>query len=229
MTMICKFLCDIIFPNRCPCCFKVIKWDRLMCDECIKNLPHIEYEICIGCGKVNCICTPNKQYEKCVSITYYEGIIRKGIINFKLKNAVNFAEYFAIKIAQKLKENNLVDNIDIVTCVPMSQAKRIKRGYNQAEVLGKYVAKLINKPFNASILIKTDKNLAQHNLSYNQRKKYVKNAFATNDININDMNILICDDIITTGATLNECSRLLRDKGVKSVFASTIATTNKKI
>ena len=228
MTRICKFLCDIVFPNRCPCCFKVIKWDSLMCNECIENLPIVEDEICDGCGKVNCICTSKKQYEKCISITYYEGIIRKGIINLKLKNATNFAEYFAIEIIGKLQEKNLLDSIDVVSCVPMNKAKQIKRGYNQAEILGKIIARLIKKPFNPNILIKTDKNLTQHNLSYSKRKKYVKNAFKSNNVNIQGFNVLICDDIITTGSTINECSRLLKQMGAKSVYACTIATTNKK-
>ena len=224
-----KFIIDLFFPNRCPCCNKIIKWDKLICNECIGLFPVIDKEICYKCGKTNCICKSNLEYDYCFVSTYYEEIIKKGIINLKLENGINFAEFFSDSLSQLVTNNNLSEKIDFVTSVPMTKGKKNQRGYNQAEAISKFIAKRINKPILRDLLIKTDKELNQHNLSFLERKNSVKDAFKKHDkYYLTNKTILLCDDVITTGSTINECARVLKEAGAKSVVCAIIATTNIK-
>lgn len=225
-----SFLLDLIFPNKCPCCNKIIKWNALICENCIEKFPVKEKNICIRCGKPNCICDSKPNYDYCITSTYYDGVIKKGIINFKLKNGTNFGDYFSRDLIHLLNENNLSKKIDVVTAVPMAKSKRKKRGYNQAEVLAKYIAKGINKPIVNNLLQKSDKTLTQHKLSYRERIKSVVGAFKENQkYDLNGKTVLLCDDVITSGATLNECSAMLKKLGAKSIICAVIATTKKNI
>ena len=228
-TGIMKFIIDLLFPNRCPCCGKFIKWNKLICDNCIAQFPEVKDPICIKCGKVDCICHTNPQYEYCIVATYYDGVIKKGIVNFKLKNGVNFAEYFSKKLIYLLRKNNLCKNIDIVTAVPMARQKRIERGYNQSEVLAKYIARSLKKPLANNIIKKKNKKLTQHKLTYLERKEYVKGSFIAHEsYNLKGKTVLLCDDVITSSATLNECAKMLKKLGAKEVICAVISSTNKK-
>lgn len=229
MTRLFRYILDIFYPNRCPCCMKVIKWDDLLCDGCIKKLEDISAELCPYCGKKQCICKNGLHYDRCISLCYYDGIVKDGIINLKLNNATNFAQYFAEKLCSHINEENLVDTIDFVTSVPMTDLKKARRGYNQAELFAKLTADILNKEYKGNVLIKTDKHLSQHTLSAHQRRESVKGAFAANDINIKNSTVLLCDDIITTGSTLDECAILLKKMGVKTVICVTMATTLLKL
>ena len=123
----------------------------------------------------------------CFAATYYEGIIKKGIINLKLNNGINFAEYFANILFHKISDAELIDKIDIVTAVPMSKSKLSKRGYNQAEELAKIIAKLSDKLFVNNIISIRDDASEQHRLSYSQRQEAVKGKYMINNkININN-------------------------------------------
>lgn len=223
-----KYLIDFIFPNRCPCCNKLIKWNELICEYCIKDFPKIKIEPCIKCGKTNCICGNDLSYDYCVATTYYEGIIKRGILNLKLKNGINFAEYFAEIIVIKLNELHLTDKIDIVTSVPMSKNKLIERGYNQADVIARIISKKINKPLINNLIKKKNINFSQHELNYDQRLNCAQDIFYVNNNNkyLNNKCVLLCDDVITTSSTLNECSKLLKKLNAENVLCAVIATTN---
>jgi ComF family protein len=110
----------------------------------------------------------------------------------------------------------------------MAKKNKSERGYNQAEVLAKFISKEINKPFNNKILKKIKKDLSQHKLTYTERREAVKGAYDINFSNyIKGKTVLICDDVITSSATLNECSRILKQHGARKVICAVIATTNK--
>jgi len=222
-----RFVADLIFPNRCPCCKAFIRWSEYICSSCIENLPDIKQQPCDKCGKTNCICESELFYENCVTATYYDGIVRDGILNLKLNNGVNFAEYFAEIIFKKLVDLNLSDEIDVVTAVPMSQEKIRLRGYNQAFEIAKILSHKIKKPKNNNILKKIGIEKSQHELNFKERVEQAKKSFSVKnlDIDIQGKTILICDDVITTSSTLNECAKILKQNGAKKVICAVIATT----
>ncbi len=224
---ICKFSCDLLFPNRCPACDKFIHWDKLFCDECLKKLADYEIETCIKCGKPICVCDEkNIEFDGCISALLYKDFSSQAIINFKKFYAFNLAQHYSDVLIKKLKNADLSDEIDLVIAVPMHKNKLLERGYNQSDELAKIIAKKLNKKYNKNILIKNFDNVDQHSLTYEQRKESVKGLYSVkNKEYILNKNILLCDDIYTTGSTLNECAKVLKENGCKKIFCVALATT----
>lgn len=225
-----KYILDIFFPNRCPFCGKVIKWNEPCCEKCESEIPFISTEHCKRCGQEICICSDTKiYYDGCVSITDYKGVVREGIVNLKLDKAVNIVDVFKDDIYKRISQMVDISNIDIVTSVPMHRLAKQKRGYNQSDVIAKTVSKIINKHNCLRILKKSRNDIAQHELGRYERAEAVKGLFYIDRKyadEISKKTILLCDDIITTGSTLNECSRVLKENGAKAVYCFTIASTH---
>ncbi|MEG0615340.1 MAG: ComF family protein, partial [Oscillospiraceae bacterium] len=215
MSKMVKFLLDIFFPNTCPFCKNFIRWDFLSCNSCKENLPYVSDDICPRCGKAECICHKKINYDKAYTVCYYEGLARTGIIGLKTDNALNTAEFFANIIAKKILDNN--EKFDLIVPVPSSKAKKRKRGYNQAEEFGKFIGKLINVNVSDKILFQNETNVRQHELSAEERAINAKLQFGIkNDIDLKGKKILLCDDVMTTANTINECAKLLKEIGAKS-------------
>lgn len=226
-----KYIIDIIFPNRCPCCDKFIKYDELICKECLDELSYIDEYICEKCGKPECICYKNLWYDRCYVASLYEGKTRQGILNLKYKSGINLVEYFCPIIVKKINDANLTSQIDIVTGVPMTKKSLAIRQYNQADEIASVVAQLIKKPCSKKVLKKNYNIISQHSLSSEERKKAIVGLYSfTNKVDVKGKTILLCDDVITTGSTLNECAKVLKQAGCKNVVCIALATTslNKK-
>lgn len=227
MNKLYKFILDIIFPNRCPFCDKFIRWDKLACDDCIDHLAYADESFCSRCGKVQCICSRDLYYEKCYVACYYEGLARDGIINLKVKNAINAAEFFADILSTKINADKI--KYDMIIPVPMSKKKQAVRGYNQAEEIARFISKRTNIPVNNIILGKCDSNIEQHTLNAAEREENVKTEFKIKtNIDLHEKNIIICDDVITTGSTLNECAKLIKKLGANKVILAVGASTTLK-
>lgn len=224
-----KYVLDIFFPNRCPFCGKVIKWNENCCEKCFAEIPYITTEYCKKYGKENCICSEVQiSYDGCASVTYYSGIIKDGIVKFKTDKALNLVDVFESDLYNNLNRITDISNIDFVTFVPMNKSAKHSRGYNQAEVIAGKISKSICKPVISDILIKSKNDIIQHELNRNERRMMVKGLFDFNRKFIKAVkgkNILLCDDIITTGSTLNECASVLKQNGAESVYCITIAST----
>ena len=118
-----------------------------------------------------------------------------------------------------------LSEFDLITCVPMHKDSLKKRGYNQAELLARECAEIMELPY-ADTLIKYKLAQAQHCIKANHRAKNVKGVYRIIDKElIKDKNILIIDDIITTGHTLGECARILTKNGCKSVSCAVVCST----
>jgi ComF family protein len=117
---------------------------------------------------------------------------------------------------------------DLVTCVPMHVNKIKQRGFNQASLIGKRLSKALGIHFTHDLIIKRNDNVSQSGLDKNQRKVNVKGIFCVNQIystHISGKTIIIVDDVITTGATVDECARILKQKGAKKIIAVSFART----
>jgi competence protein ComFC len=113
--------------------------------------------------------------------------------------------------------------IDLVTYVPSTRAKEIRRGYNQAELFGREIAKRIGKPA-ASTLRRVKRTEDQNKLKLQKRKENVKDAFrALEEADLKNRKLLLVDDVYTTGSTSNECAKALRKAGAKQINVLTIA------
>lgn len=203
---------DILFPVRCPYCETVIRKTEYACENCKQQFPSpaiIKHAV----GGY-----------KCTSPFPYDGIFKKAVKRFKFGNKGGYAKQLAFPMVQSILESYKSVGFDLITCVPMHKNRLIERGYNQAELLAKECAKIMNIPY-CDTLEKFKENREQHSIKASERAKNVKGVYRIIDKElVVDKNILIIDDIITTGYTLGECSEMLIKSGCRSVSCAVLCS-----
>lgn len=215
-----------IFPVRCPFCGKPLPQGGDFCKDCESALSRISDPVCPKCGRNYTYCKCGGKiyaFERCVQPFYYEGAVKKALLNFKFFGHEGGARVFASYAAETVKNAYSGISFDFVTSVPLSKAEIKKRGFNQSELFGHALAKKLRLPYRETLL--KPLNLPpQHTLSSPARWKNIDGAFSPVK-KICGARILLADDIITTGATLNECSKVLKNAGAEYVFCAAIAST----
>lgn len=144
---------------------------------------------------------------------------QKLIYLFKYQRAIILAKYFAERIAPIIK----INNFDYITGIPLNPIKEKERGYNQSALIAKELGEYLNIPVNNALIKRIKNTPSQTKLNRDQRIENVKNAFESN-LNLIDKKIILVDDIITTGSTINECAHVLKKQGAKKVIAVALAT-----
>lgn len=207
-------LLDLFFPRRCPFCRCILKdYEKAHCKACSEKLPWAR-----GSAQRQVM----RHIELCVSPLFYEENVRSALLRFKFHGLRVYAASFARIMADALRQQEI--SFDLITWVPVS-AKRLKqRGYDQAQLLAEELSELTLCPCRR-ILLKTNDNPAQSSLkSPEQRRKNVAGVYRLCDPeSVKGCRILLVDDIVTTGATINECARMLRSAGAEGVFGVTLA------
>lgn len=223
------FLLDLIFPNRCPFCGEFIEYDLLCCEKCFGDILWADGSICLKCGKPSpedCICGRDLHYDMCLPAAYFKDKAREGIYDLKFHSGTNAAEVFGKVIAGRLEALSLTDRIDIAVPVPMSAKQRRMRGYNQAELIARSISKNTGIPVETGSLVRKNVTKAQHLLGAAERSESVKEQyFAVRDVSLEGKTVLLVDDVITTGSTLDHCAMLLKEKlGAEKVICG-VGTT----
>lgn len=218
---------DILFPRRCPLCGVVIYRNERICSRCSKDMEFIRRPICRICGRPLYSCNCGREgyaFVRNVSPLVYTKAAKRGIHRMKFNNAPSSAIYFGKLMANVVRAEYLDMGIhfDCVLGVPMYSDDYRKRGYNQANLLAQTVAEELELPYNGRALVKVQKNNAQHTLSYQERKRNIQGVFrvARTEV-VYDRVVLLCDDVTTSGSTLNECALTLRNAGSKAVYCVT--------
>lgn len=221
MNKLATFIIDLLFPNRCPICREFINWNEFICGKCGSKLRPFPDDICPKCGKNFCMCKEIK-YDKAFVCFYYENSAKAGI--FSLKDGhKEFGYYTGNLLGQKISESI---KADCIVPVPMSKKSYRNRRYNQAEVIAKQIADINNIPLYNNFIFKNE-SATQHNLSKAERIKNVS-AYYSGNLKLDNMKIILCDDIITTGSTMNRCAAILKEMGAAEVYAAAAATTKLK-
>lgn len=223
------FLLDLVFPNRCPLCDRFIKWNECICEECSGSLPKANEFICRKCGKKRCTCREKPRYDMAFASFFYsknQDPVRNAMLNFKLKGEINIAEYAARDIAYYMQKEG-IPKPDMVIPVPMGKKKRSERGHNQAELFAACIGRNLDIPVDRKILFKSDTEDEQHNYGRKERKSRVKGLFYAENTDLSGITVILCDDIMTTGSTINECAFLLKEMGAKTVISAVCAVTER--
>ncbi len=213
-----------VFTNRCRLCAKVISVSATLCEEC--NVDKLRIDEKFFSTKIY----SSKSFDRHTSPFYYEDVVRTGIHNLKYKGFKRCAEFFSKEMSDVIERDFAEEKPDIITCVPMSKKRKREKYYNQCDYLIKHICKAFGyKPEN-NLLIKIKDTPTQVNLSYKERLTNLKGAFEVNKkFDIRGKTILLCDDVMTTGSTLNECSLTLKKAGAKRVICVTAAINHKEI
>ena len=207
------YILELIYPTKCGFCNKICSEN--LCKKCEIKLR--EYEI-------NLLRSNKKYYSKSMHIFKYDGEIRKKIIDYKFNNKPYLYKTFAKIILKNEKVCGFLKNYDIIIPVPIHKKRKLKRGYNQTELIAKVIAKNTNLKLEKNVLVKQKNTITQSALSKTKRQLNIKNAFMVkNAEKVLNKKVLIFDDIYTTGSTVKECSKVLNKSGVKDIGILTVA------
>lgn len=224
-----SYILDLFFPNRCPFCGSFIPYDRLCCEKCFHEALWADENICPLCGKSllkGCICGDGLRYDMCFAAAYYTDNVRECIHALKFHGNVNGAEIFGRVLGEKLKISGAADEIDIALPVPMTAKQKRERGYNQAELIARAAVSGTDIEVNTSLLTRKNVKISQHLLSAEERRKAVGEQYsAAEGADLEGKNVLLVDDVLTTGSTLNCCAGILKDRlHAKKVICAAAAT-----
>ena len=201
---------DLLFPRKCPFCGAILEKDTI-CRVCKEKLP-LCHTVQTGSG-----------YGRVTAPFRYEGLVRKAILDFKFNGKLGGLETFGTWLAQCAAER-YSGEFDAITWVPVSKKRLRKRGYDQA----RYLAASACVDWHVQpleTLKKVRDNPPQSRLTdAKERRSNVLGVYeAVNAKEIAGKRLLLIDDIFTTGATLSECARILRDAGAADVLCLTLA------
>lgn len=234
MNILHKFdkILDFIYPDRCIVCDEIIKFGdkSYICGNCISKVKFISSDFCEKCGKQlkpnRTICDDCKKtlhfYENGRSVFVYDGEIKSAILDLKYHNKMYLAHTLGAVMAN-LYSNSAKWKADAVIAVPSDYDRIVERGYNQSELIAEKFSKFTNIPYKNNIIKKVRKTTHQQLLNRNERMTNLVGSFYA--IKIKDIkNIIIIDDVYTTGATVDACAKALIDAGYSKVYFMTVAS-----
>lgn len=233
-----NFLLDIIFPmHKCTLCRKPGRYSTLRpwCEECEKTILRMrkDMHVCDRCGKV--IAEDKFLCQDCINreppfaiaraVGPYEDSCRIAIKVLKFLGKKNLAVVMGRMMAEVVEKEPRYFPIDLVVPVPASKGHLEQRGFNQTAELAKSISRQLKVKMDDKVLIRVKETPLQRELSKEEREKNLLCAFKVEDKNkIYRKNILLVDDVYTTGSTSRECARTLIEGGAERVAVITWAT-----
>lgn len=212
-----NFFLNAVFPCRCPLCGTFSRTHN-PCIDCSSQIQRLEADI-------NLPHIEKKWFSKCRSCFAYDGPVKDAIHNFKYVERLDLVKYFSGELVCEIAKFN---HFHLIVPVPLHLKRLAARGFNQSVLLSKHLGKKIKIKAEINLLIRGRDTRPQVGLAKNERFDNVKGAFLVNEKykeHVIDKHILLIDDVLTTGATLNECARVLIKSGCKEVSILTIART----
>lgn len=215
--MLWKMLMELLFPPKCVLCRHLLKnGENHLCGTCRAEAP--EY--------------PNRKIklqflDSYAAVWYYEGNVRSSLLRYKFYNARSYAASYGPILAMKLLQA-YPEGFDVLTWVPVSRLRKLRRGYDQVELLAKAVGRELGVT-PVPTLKKIRNNRPQSRLKTPEaRRANVLGVYRMADgVSVKDKRVLLLDDILTTGATAGECARVLLSAGAKEVHCAVIAAARK--
>ena len=208
---------NLIFPNVCGFCNKIN--ENSLCIDCEKMLSKYKLERIKDCKE-----DKTKYFDFSYCALKYEGIVREKIISYKFGEKSYLYKTFAKIIINNKKIYDILKLYDIILPVPMHKSKESVRGYNQSALLAMEIANSIGIKFKDGVLVKIKDTNIQSSLTKKERHKNLNGAFKVKDKGkIINKKVVLVDDIYTTGSTVNECSKVLKNAGAKEILVVTIA------
>ena len=214
----------VFFPHHCFLCNEVLYPRQRLCPVCVRKAPYILPPICERCGrsKDDCSCGKRRRhFERCISPFYHKGVAQTGIYTLKSPGYRVTVDGFADEMVEMVRREYGGIAFDCVTAVPLHKRERRERGFNQAQRLGQAVALRLRLPYE-TLLTKITVTAPQKTLTAVERSGNLLGVF---DVcgDVSGKTILLVDDVITTGTTLNECAKMLKLFGAHEVYAVTAA------
>lgn len=228
------FLAEIFYPKRCVACRRPGSY---ICGEDFAKISFLDFQICGVCqkgsidGMTHPGCKTAHSIDGIISSIAYRGIVKKLLYQFKYRPFLTdlkkpLGKLFYEGLIQQEAFIKFLEKDTFLVAIPLHKSRERKRGYNQSELLANELSKLLLIPKISNVLVRIKKTTPQFKLSKEERRVNLKDAFGINlklKDTIKGKNILLVDDITTTGATLKECAKILKRSGVGKVLGITLA------
>ncbi len=223
----------LLYPPRCPLCDRILPlFGGRVCGDCRKKLPWIVQPYCLKCGKMldawekeycaDCL-GHSHDFTQGIAAFCYAGDLRGSVQRMKFSGRREYLDFYAEAMVYRAGKWISLWKPQRIIPVPMHWKKKNRRGFNQAELLAKKIGKLTGIPVLSRAVRKRKNTKDQKELSGQERRINLKDAFeAAGDLS-QIRSVLVIDDVYTTGSTMDEISRTLKGAGVKHVFFLVLA------
>lgn len=225
-------LLNIIFPPRCAICGELLKIkehgacslcrssltpiDEPLCKTCGKPIEMAEDEYCFDCGRMS------REFDLGLALWPYHGQMKKSIATYKYAGCRDHRAFYVDQMITHLGERIVRLQADGFVPVPLFRAKQRARGFNQAEHLAEGLSEALHIPVYDHVLLRKRNTAPQKGLSHKERQVNLKHAFQVDTSLYQKLGspktLIIVDDIFTTGNTMDECARVLKQAGVKKIY-----------
>lgn len=215
------------FPRRCPLCDCVVEPGKLICGVCNQKNWRIREPVCKRCGKPvendrreycrDCQVKSHK-YRQGKAVFLYRGEIQRSMYRFKYNNKREYAVFYANEAADLYGHWIKQHNIEAIVPVPMFSGKKRLRGYNQAGVFAAALGRTVGLPVDQRLIMRVRNTVPQKELNDRERKSNLKNAFQLKPDIVKYNQILLVDDIYTTGSTIDAVAEVLLSAGIKDIY-----------
>lgn len=229
---------DYIFPNSCLACHSIdIDSKSFFCHDCWKNLIFIQKPFCDMCGipfsfeekgveKGAILCEhchkSKPDFDKARCLFVYNETIKKSILMLKHYDQTQYAKPFGLLLCQYIEKEKL--DFDVIVPIPLHWMRLLKRQFNQSALIAKHISNITKKPVDFGCLKRIRNTPSQDKKSRIQRIVNMENSFKVFDgESIQNKKILLIDDVMTTGSTLDQAARALKEADVKAVLCLSIA------
>jgi len=217
---------DFVYPKKCLGCGRAGEY---ICSKCLLDTRY-SAKVCPICFRLSLNGFSHKKCKKehdldgLFTIWNYERVLRKAILALKYKFASDIADEIASKLSKELYKKPFLKKDYLLIPIPLDRKRGNWRGFNQAETIGKILCSKMGWKYQNDLLVRTKFTRPQTELKGEERRKNISGAFRfLSDKNLSDQNILLFDDVWTTGSTVKEAAKVLKKAGVKKVFGLTVA------
>ena len=220
---------DLVIPPFCCHCGRL---GFEVCPHCFSEIELLDQsEYCEKCGQLrhsSGVCHSHGLYfDRIHSWGYYSGPLKSIVQMLKFHRGVGLARYLVPHISESIRK--IFNGLDSVVALPLGRRRQLSRGYNQTAVFAKPVARTLGLEFLPRSVARIRETPSQVGLSAMERKVNILDAFVADGQIIRGRNILLMDDITTTGSTINECAKALKIAGAASVSCFTLAKAKNQI
>jgi ComF family protein len=242
-------LADFVFPAHCLLCNVSLPSESgasgesrpnfLVCQNCWEGLNILPHSFCPVCRNFldhsqdesimlrRCPRCPESNPVLNRSLGLFDPDYQILIHNFKYRRKTTLGKGLGRRLGEILKKESLLEEIDYLIPVPLHPSRQRERGYNQSKILGQGISDMTALPLLDRVLLRKKNTKDQTDLSPEEREENVRDAFAVRDNSVlKGKGVLLIDDVMTTGATLRECSGVLKQAGARIIIGATLAVVN---
>jgi ComF family protein len=229
---------DFVYPQSCPMCSSPLKRDEEdVCEDCWRSLILLPFPYCPYCKSFlededemanhRCACLSRPKDRRIMAVRSmgtFDDHYQKLVHRLKYDKKIRLGKRLAQSLGEKVTQDTGFTDCDMVIPVPLHRARHRERGFNQSEILAEGIARATGLALAKDVLKRKRHTKDQTYLNARQRAENVRGAFVvTQPEKINAKQVILVDDVMTTGATLNECAGMLQNAGAGKVFAVTLA------